>query len=195
MKDYTEGSEDQKTHRAKKMMLWFGIISLGMSFAGLTSAYIVSRTSDVWLKDLALPQAFYLSLVVIVLSSFTMHFAKTKVMKEERKISMLLLWTTFLLGTAFIWLQFKGFSEMINDFGINFTGPTSTTKGTFIFLIAAVHIAHVVVALISVLVVIYNHYKQRYKDGKTLGIELAATFWHFVDILWIYLFLFFYFVR
>ncbi len=43
MKDYTEGTEDQKIRRAKKMMLWFGMISLTMSFAGLTSAYIVSR--------------------------------------------------------------------------------------------------------------------------------------------------------
>lgn len=195
MKDYTQGTEDMKRRRAKKMMLWFGIISLGMSFAGLTSAYIVSRSGEGWFTELALPQAFYLSLAVIILSSITMHFAKVHVMKEEQRTGSLLLWTTFLFGVAFIWLQFRGFSEMMNDFGINFTGPTSSTKGTFIFLIAVVHIAHVVAALISILVVIYNHYKQRYRGGKTLGIELAATFWHFVDILWIYLFLFFYFVR
>lgn len=195
MKDYTEGSEEQKIRRAKKMMLWFGIISLGMSFAGLTSAYIVSRTGEGWLKDLPLPQAFYLSTIVIVLSSVTMYFAKVHVKKEERSTGMLLLWVTFLLGVAFIWLQFRGFSEMVNEFKVNFTGPTSDNKSGFIYIIAVVHIAHVVAALISVLVVIYNHYKQKYKDGKTLGIELAATFWHFVDILWIYLFLFFYFVR
>ncbi len=195
MKDYTQGTEEMKHRRAKKMMLWFGIISLGMSFAGFTSAYIISRSGEGWFTELALPQAFYLSLVVIVLSSITMHFAKIHVKKEEQRTGSILLWTTFLFGVAFIWLQFRGFSEMINDFGINFTGPTSNTKGTFIFLIAAVHIAHVAAALISILVVIYNHYKQRYRGGKTLGIELAATFWHFVDILWIYLFLFFYFVR
>ncbi len=195
MKDYTQGTEELKHRRAKKMMLWFGIISLGMSFAGFTSAYIISRSGEGWLTELALPQAFYVSLVVIVLSSITMHFAKIHVKKEEQKTGAILLWTTFLFGAAFIWLQFRGFSEMVNDFGINFTGPTSNTKGTFIFLIAAVHIAHVAAALIAILVVIYNHYKQRYRGGKTLGIELAATFWHFVDILWIYLFLFFYFVR
>jgi len=195
MKDYTEGSVELKTIRAKKMMLWFGIISLGMSFAGFTSAYIVSRSGEGWLTDLQLPQAFFLSLIVIVLSSVTMHFAKVLVAKEEQTTGALLLWATLLLGLGFIYLQFRGFYEMINDFGINPTGPTSNSKGTFIFLIAAVHIAHVIAALISVSVVIYNHYKQKYKGGKTLGIELAATFWHFVDILWIYLFLFFYFVR
>jgi len=195
MKDYTEGSDDVKSIRAKKMMLWFGIISLGMSFAGFTSAYIVSRSGEGWLKDLEMPQAFYISLIVIVLSSITMHFAKVLVSKEEQAKGALMLWATFLLGVAFVWLQFRGFNQMIYEFGINPTGPTSNTKGTFIFVIATVHIAHVVAALISILVVIYNHYKQKYRAGKTLGIELAATFWHFVDILWIYLFLFFYFVR
>jgi len=195
MKDYTEGTNELKTRRAKKMMLWFGIISLGMSFAGFTSAYIVSRSGEGWFTELPLPEAFYVSLIVIVLSSVTMHFAKVHVIKEEQKTGMLLLWTTFLFGVAFIWLQLRGFSEMINDFGVNFTGPTSDQKSGYIYIIAAVHIAHVVAALISLLVVIYNHYKQKYKGGKTLGIELAATFWHFVDILWIYLFLFFYFVR
>jgi cytochrome c oxidase subunit 3 len=124
-----------------------------------------------------------------------MHFAKVLVSKEEQAKGALMLWATFLLGVAFVWLQFRGFNQMIYEFGINPTGPTSNTKGTFIFVIATVHIAHVVAALISILVVIYNHYKQKYRAGKTLGIELAATFWHFVDILWIYLFLFFYFVR
>ncbi|TDI70375.1 MAG: heme-copper oxidase subunit III [Bacteroidetes bacterium] len=195
MKDYTRGTEEIKTHRAKKMMLWFGIVSLGMSFAGFTSSYIVSRTRRDWLKDLELPQAFYFSLAIIILSSITIHFAKVFVKNEENRKGMLLLLLTFLLGVLFIWFQFRGFSEMIYSSGINFTGPTSNAKGSFIYLIAVVHIAHVVAALISVLVVIYNHYKQKYGNGKTLGIELATTFWHFVDILWIYLFLFFYFVR
>ena len=176
MKDYTKGSDELKTRRAKKMMLWFGIISLGMSFAGFTSAYIVSRTGEGWLTDLELPEAFYLSLIVIVLSSVTMHFAKAHVMKREQKTGMLLLWTTFLLGAVFIWLQFRGFSEMTNDFGINFTGPTSNTKGTFIFLIAAVHILHVVAGLISLLVVIYNHYKQKYSGGENARNRTSCYF-------------------
>ncbi|MCH9660934.1 MAG: cytochrome c oxidase subunit 3 [Bacteroidetes bacterium] len=195
MKDYTEGNDEMKTNRAKKMMLWFAIVSMGMSFAGFTSSYIVSRTRRDWLEDMALPEAFYVSLVVIVMSSLTIHFAKKMIQQENQKAGMGLLIGTFLLGVLFIWLQFRGFGEIINEMGINLTGPTSNAKGTFIYLIAVVHIAHVVAGLIALLTVIYNHYKQKYKKGKTLGIELAATFWHFVDILWIYLFLFFLFVR
>ncbi|NNM22023.1 MAG: heme-copper oxidase subunit III [Flavobacteriaceae bacterium] len=195
MKDYTEGTQEQKHRRAKKMMLWFGIASMGMSFAGLTSAYVVSRTRRDWLTEFELPQAFYLSLVVIIVSSIAMHFAKKFVKQGVRNKGMLLLWATFLLGVSFVVLQFQGFTQIIDTMGINFTGPTSNAKGSFIYVIAGAHILHVVAALIVVLVVIYNHYKQKYDNGKTLGIELAATFWHFVDILWIYLFLFFYFVR
>jgi cytochrome c oxidase subunit 3 len=193
--DYTEGSEAMKRRRAKKMMLWFGIISLSMSFLGFTSAYIVSSKREDWLDGFEIPQSFYYSLAVIVLSSITMHLANRNVKKEKNSAGMLFLWVTLVLGILFIWLQLRGFDEIIGIFGYNPTGPTSNITYTYIFLIAAVHIAHIVIALFALMVVIYNHFKQKYRNGKTLGIELATTFWHFVDVLWIYLFFFFYFVR
>jgi len=101
---------------------------------------------------------------------------------------------TFLLGAVFVWLQFIGFSQIIAN-GYFFTGSESTITTSFIYLVVLMHLAHVFAGLIAILVVIYNHFKQKYNNGKTLGIELAATFWHFVDVLWIYLFLFLYFVR
>ncbi|HAT67582.1 MAG TPA: cytochrome oxidase subunit III [Flavobacteriaceae bacterium] len=190
--NYTEGSEELKTKRAKKMMLWFGIISLSMSFAGLTSAYVVSKERGDWLESLILPEAFYVSLVVIIMSSLTMHFAKKMIIKEEQRAGMFLLLVTLALGLTFIYLQIRGFSEIYLQSGYAFN---ENIAFSFIYIIVVVHIAHIIAAIISLFVVIYNHFKQKYKDGKTLGIELATTFWHFVDFLWIYLFLFFYFVR
>ena len=180
--------------RARKMMLWFGMISLGMSFAGLTSAYIVSKERPDWLTDFKIPQAFYISLVVILFSSITFHFAKKQILKEKNKNGMGLLLITFLLGAAFAVLQFLGFSQIIAN-GYFFTGSESTITTSFIYLVVLLHLTHIFAALISVLVVIYNHSKQKYTKGNTVGLEIAVTFWHFVDILWIYLFLFFYFVR
>ncbi len=180
--------------RAKKMMLWFGMISLTMSFLGITSGYIVSKERPDWLTDFQIPQAFYISLVVILLSSVTFYLAKKYVIAQQRKKGMVFLIFTFLLGIIFIILQFKGFSEIISS-GYFFTGSESTITTSFIYLVVLLHLTHMLAALISVLVVIYNHYKQRYTIGNTVGIEIAATFWHFVDVLWIYLFLFFYFVR
>jgi len=192
--DYTEGTHEEKIYRAKKNMLWFGIISLTMSFAGLTSAYVISKERKDWLTDFEIPQAFYLSLAVIILSSITFHFAKKLIQKQENRSGMWLLITTLILGIVFVYLQFRGFSEIIAN-GYFFTGSESSITTSFIYLVVLMHLAHISVALITVLVVIYNHYKLKYENGKTLGIELAVTFWHFVDILWIYLFLFLYFVR
>jgi heme/copper-type cytochrome/quinol oxidase subunit 3 len=192
--DNTNNTEDQKINRAKKNMLWFGMISLTMSFAGLTSAYVISRERKDWLTDFEIPQSFYLSLVVIILSSITFYLAKKRVVKEENSIGMWLLIATFVLGVVFVILQFRGFSEIIAN-GYFFTGSESSITTSFIYLVVLMHLSHIFVALLTLIVVIYNHYKLKYENGKTLGIELAATFWHFVDVLWIYLFLFLYFVR
>jgi cytochrome c oxidase subunit 3 len=192
--DLTEGTIEEKNIRAKKMMLWFGIISLIMSFAAWTSAFIVSRTRPDWLKDFELPNAFIVSTVVILLSSVTFILAKRALMNSNRKATSIWLLTTLILGVLFIYNQFLGFDQIL-ELGYNFTGPTSNVTMSFIFLIAFVHILHVVAGLICLLVVIYNHFKQKYNATKTLGFELAATFWHFVDILWVYLFLFLYFFR
>lgn len=186
--------EEKRIARARKNILWFAIISLTMSFAGLTSAYVVSKERPDWISDFQIPPAFYISLGLILISSLTIHLAKVAVKKEIHFRGMILLIVTFLLGVAFVFFQFKGFAEIIAE-GYNFTGPTSTITTSFIYLVVILHVAHVVGGLISLLVVIYNHYKQKYNNGKTLGIELAATFWHFIDAVWIYLFLFLYFVK
>lgn len=188
MQDY------ESVNRAKKMMLWFAIISLSMAFAGLTSAYVVSAERPDWIVDYTIPTAFYISLAVIVLSSITIHFAKVNIQKENNKKGMYLLVTTFVLGIAFIILQLLGFNEFINS-GYYFTGSESNITTSYIYLIVLLHVVHIVGGLLALLVVIYNHFKLKYTNGRTLGIEQAATFWHFVDGLWIYLFLFFYFVR
>ncbi len=191
--DLTEGTLEEKNNRAKKMMLWFGIVSLIMTFAGLTSAFVVSSTREDWLADFQLPNAFAISVIVIIISSFTFSMAKRALKSNKRKATTAWLWITLVLGLVFIYNQFSGFNQII-DLGYNFTGPTSNITMTFIFTIAFVHILHVAVGLICLLVVIYNHFKQKYNVKKMLGLELAATYWHFVDILWIYLFLFLYFI-
>ena len=192
--DLTEGTIEDKNNRAKKMMLWFGIASLIMSFMGWTSAFIVSSSREDWLKDFQLPNAFIISTVVIIVSSVTMHFAKRALKNNNRTAVTTLLLVTLTLGIIFIYNQFVGFQQII-DLGYNFTGPTSNITMSYIYLIAMVHILHVVAGLVCLLVVIYNHFKQKYNPANMLGFELAATFWHFVDVLWVYLFLFLYFIR
>ncbi|MCB4799284.1 cytochrome c oxidase subunit 3 [Neotamlana laminarinivorans] len=191
--DLTQGTPQEKNIRAKKMMLWFGIISLIMSFAGWTSAFVVSSSRPDWLKDFQLPNAFIISTVVIIISSVTFFMAKNALKKNNKSLTTIWLVITLVLGVVFIFNQFQGFQEIIN-LGYNFTGPTSNVTMSYIYLIAVVHILHVVVGLICLLVVIFNHLRNKYSVSNRLGFDLAATFWHFIDILWVYLFLFLYFV-
>ena len=190
--DLTQGTPQQKNNRAKKMMLWFGIVSLIMTFGGLTSAFIVSSTREDWLKDFVLPEAFTYSTILILLSSIVLYVAKKAIIKEQRTLSTSLLLGVFILGVAFIYSQTLGFNQII-DSGYNFTGPTSNITMSYIYIIAVLHIVHLLAALLAITVVVVKHLKQPYTLNNKLGFDLASIFWHFVDILWHYLFFFLYF--
>lgn len=180
--------------RARKMMLWFGIISMVMVFAGLTSSYVVSKTRPDWLSDYQLPPVFLYSTIAIVISSFTFHFAKKQILKEKRGAANALMIVTLILGGLFVGMQFMGFDQIIKD-GYRFTGGASNVRVSFIYIIIVSHLAHLFAGLIALLVVIYNHFKNKYTKGNMLGFNLGLTFWHFLDILWLYLFLFLYFFK
>jgi cytochrome c oxidase subunit 3 len=190
--EMTLNEYNDRKARSYKMLLWFAMISMFMLFAGLTSAYVVSTSRPDWLNDFKLPNAFMISTVVIIASSVTFHLAKNAMQKGNRQATTGLLMATLALGIAFVVCQFYGFSEVIKA-GYYFTGPESTVTTSFLYIVSVVHLAHLAGGLIVLLVVIYNHFKQKYNSGQTLGIELGAMFWHFLDILWVYLFLFFYF--
>ena len=133
--DLTQGSNKTKNTRAKKMMLWFGIGSLIMSFGGLTSAFVASKTRVDWMAEHELPSAFTASLIVIILSSLFVYLSKLSLRKNDKKKSTILFILAVVCATVFVSLQFYGFSQLI-DLGYYFTGPTSNVTSSFIFLIA-----------------------------------------------------------
>ncbi len=183
---------NERNAKSKKMLLWFGMVSMFMMFAGLTSAYVVSTSRPDWLNDFKLPNAFMISTAFIVASSITFHLSKLAIKKGDRQGTTLWLLVTLALGIAFVVAQFYGFGQVVES-GYFFTGPESTVTTSFLYIVATVHLAHLFAGIIVLLVVIYNHFKQKYDKSQTLGLELGAMFWHFLDILWVYLFLFFYF--
>lgn len=185
---------NERNARSKKMLLWFAMISMFMMFAGLTSAYVVSSSRPDWVNNFVLPQAFIISTLIIIVSSVTFHMAKVTMKKGNREATTMWLLATLALGVGFVFAQFYGFQKIIES-GFFFTGPESTVTTSFVYIVTVVHMAHLFAGLIVLLVVIYNHFKQKYSASQTLGIELGAMFWHFLDILWVYLFLFFYFYK
>lgn len=180
--------------KAYKMLLIFGFISIFMIFAGLTSAYIVSSSRPDWLKEFKLPSAFLVSTISMLLSSVTFIIAKKAIEKDDRNKTTIFLAATLMLGIVFVIFQFRGFGQVVQE-GYYFTGTDSNVTTSFLYIVVLMHLAHLTGGFISLLIVIYNHYKQKYNSAQTLGIELSAMYWHFMDILWICLFLFFYFYK
>jgi len=187
-----ENIKQQKLAKAKKMMLLFGLLSITMTFAGLTSAYIVSKGRPDWTMDFNLPSEFFYSTFIIVLSSLTLLISKRK-LTSGKSINSVFNWTlsTFILGLIFIVFQFIGFNNII-DQGYYFAGAQSAIKTSFIYVLSFLHIVHLVAGLIVLSVIMVNIKKGKYVKNN-LGFNLGSNFWHYLDFLWLYLFSFFYF--
>ena len=192
---------DVKVTKAKKMMLWFGMISITMTFAGLTSAFIVSSSRPDWLDSFVLPNWFTISTISIVFSSIFFQLAKSRLDKYvrvslpeniniyiERNNVNILLVLTILTAIIFVVSQFLGFNEIISQ-GYYFTGPESSVTTSYVYILVFLHLAHLFAGMIVLTVVISKFNKQKYEKNK-LGFELALIFWHFLGALWIYLFFF-----
>lgn len=183
-----------RTERSYKLLLLFAMVSMTMMFAGLTSAFVVSKSRLDWLKNFELPTAFFYSTAVIIACSVTFHLAKKAIQKDDRSATTSFLLITLALGILFVVLQFRGFGQIVEQ-GYYFTGTESNITTTFLYVVTVAHLAHLAGGLISLLIIIYNHFKQKYNSTQTLGIELGTMYWHFLDLLWVYLFLFLYFFK
>ncbi|MBK0370258.1 cytochrome c oxidase subunit 3 [Flavobacterium agrisoli] len=194
--DIVMNKEENKARSDKsyKLILLFAMVSMTMMFAGLTSAFVVSKSRADWLKNFELPSAFYASTLVIMLCSVTFYLAKKAIKKDKHQVTTLYLVATLVLGILFIVLQFAGFGQIVEQ-GFYFTGAGSSITTTFLYVVTVTHLLHLAGGIISLLVIIYNHFKQKYNSTQTLGIELGAMYWHFLDFLWVYLFLFLYFFK
>jgi cytochrome c oxidase subunit III len=184
-----EKTAKETNARAKKMMLWFGMISMTMTFAGLTSAYVVSSSRADWLTSFELPTVFSYSTLVIFLSSITFFLGKKALNEGKTGLQKTFLWTTLALTLLFVYLQFTGFSQVIAQ-GYYFTGAASSITTSFLYVLVLLHLAHIFGGLIVLLVVLFQSYKNAYTADDKLGYELAELFWHFLDFLWIYLYVF-----
>lgn len=169
-----------------KFTLWVAMGSLIMMFAGLTSAFIVKSNQANW-KPVTLPNVFWFSTAAIILSSATMYLAVRAIRAQNLIGYRLLLLTTMLLGVAFLRFQWQGF-EFLWSQQVTFRGSGA---GQFLYVIFGLHGLHVIGGLVALLVVLFKNFFQRSKIDSSVPAEIAATYWHFVDLLWIYLLVFF----
>jgi len=192
--DYTQGTEKYKRDRAKKMMLWFGIISLTMTFAALISSYIVSKERRDWLESYDFPNAFIYSTLILVGSSVVLHIARSLIIKNDKGAGFVWLSVAFVMGIIFVVLQVNGFQEL-TDQGYYLTGKSSNITTTFLFVIIGLHVLHVIAGFIVLITLITQTLRGRYHSEEHVGLDIGIGFWHFLDVIWVLLFLFLYFVR
>jgi cytochrome c oxidase subunit III len=181
------GSEQHKRIHPHKFTLWVAIGSIIMMFAGLTSAYIVKSSQASW-QEIKTPQVFWFSTAAILLSSLTIQMALRSFKQREMNRYRLLMAVTVFLGAAFVVLQCVGFSELWNS-GIQFKGVAGA--GQFLYVIFGLHGLHVLGGAIALVVMLIKAFFGRTKNYGSTGVEIAAMYWHFVDVLWIYLLVFF----
>jgi len=178
--------EQRKKIHPHKFTMWVAIGSIVMMFAGLTSAFIVKSNQADW-KSVAMPGIFWASTGAILLSSLTIHLALRSFRQREMQRYRFLLVSTLLLGILFVIFQWLGFSELWSQ-EIRLKGAGA---GQFLYVIFGLHALHVVGGVITLLVIAIKAVTGRKKSYSQVPVEVAATYWHFVDLLWIYLMVFF----
>lgn len=174
--------------KAKKFTLWLFIIASFMIFASLSSGFIVYTASgiDKGLK-IILPQAFVLSTVLIVLSSGTMHFAFRAAKRADYSKQKVYLLITILLGLGFFFSQFYAWNALITQ-GVYFVNYNASQS--FIYVFTGFHLAHIFGGVIVLLNAMLRKVDVNSQGRNVFRMELAALFWHFLDILWIYIYVF-----
>jgi cytochrome c oxidase subunit 3 len=173
----------------KKFGLWIFMVSVVMVFGAFTSAYIVRQAEGNWL-DFDLPPMFWLTTIIILISSGTMQWAYISAKRDKIEMTKIAMAITTILGVAFLIGQFMGWSQLVSQ-GIHLVGrDSSAVSGSFLFIISGVHGAHVISGVIFLAVVLAAVFKFKVHSKSLAQIEMCATYWHFLDGLWLYLFVF-----
>lgn len=186
-----ENTGRNKIH-PQKFAVWVACGSILMMFASLTSAYVVRQAAGNWL-EFTLPNIFKVSTAVILLSSLTLHGAYRAFKKGQERPYKLLLVATFILAVLFFVFQYEGWVALAGS-GVPFALNPS---GDFVYVISWLHAIHVVGGLAVLAVALIHAFSLDFKvtPKRTLRLEMSLTYWHFVDLLWVYLFFFLTFYR
>lgn len=186
MQSNTLSSESTYVIHPKKFVLWLLIVASIMLFAGFTSAYIVRRGEGNW-EVFNLPSLFQLNTLFIVLSSVALQLAYSAVNKGNVSRMRALLLTTLLLGVAFCFGQWFAWKQLVAD---NVFFAFSNPSNSFVYVISGVHLFHVAGGLIFLLALWIQSLQGKINQDRTVYLNMGVTYWHFIGILWIYLYVF-----
>jgi cytochrome c oxidase subunit 3 len=188
MARYTENKEDLSQNKARKFALWLGIIGMFMMFAALSSGFIVYTAGGPGrgIKTI-LPDLFLYSTAVLLLSSATMHLAYSAAKKLAFGRQKLWLLVTIALGILFFYLQFRAWG-VLSDRGVVFINNNASQS--FIYIFTGMHLLHIAAGILVLTRALAGRIRNIAQNRNVFRMELAAIFWHFLDALWIYIYVF-----
>ena len=179
--------EDKQNLGAKKFNMWIFIFTSFLLFMGFMSGFIVYVGGRGHALQVLLPNAFIYSTIVIALSSISLFLAKKAAKGLQLATQRLYLWLTIFLGIAFLAIQISAWFTLINMqvFFINANAARS-----FIYVFSGIHFLHDIAGLLVLLNTVLATYRNIPQVKNIFKVEMASIFWHFLDIMWICLYVF-----
>ena len=168
-------------------LMMFAVSSL-MIFAALTSAFLVRRAEGNWL-EFEIPSLFVYSTLIILISSVTLHFAYTKLKVGNMALTKVFTAITLVLGFLFLLTQFYAWGELV-DMKVFFGGSTANVSGSFMYVLTGVHAAHIISAIIYLLIIFGKVIKSKVTSTNAIVFKTCSVFWHFLGVVWIWLYVF-----
>lgn len=180
--------EPRSRDERAKLAMWVALASIVMLFVALTSAYIVLSSSENW-RPVAMPGMLWLSTLLIIMSSFTFHTARNHLKQGEGDKYQRWILVTALLGLAFIGAQLLAWRQLAAQGMYLESNPHSA----FFFVLTGAHAVHLLGGVLGLAYLLLRTWKRAGKREALVRRQTAAKavglYWHFMDGLWIYLFL------
>ena len=188
MMSQIQQQEDKLNLAPKKFNMWIFIFTSFMFFAALTSGFIVYSGGKGHGVNMVLPSAFMYSTAAIILSSITMYMASNAAKGLQFAKQRLYLWLTILLGVLFFIIQIYAWYVLVNQMGIYFSNPNASQS--FIYVFTGMHLLHILAGLLLLGNTLWGSYRNIPQVKNLFRMQMSSIFWHFVDIIWIYLYVF-----
>ncbi len=191
---------NQSAHR---FTMWLFIVTTSMIFAGFTSAFLVRKGAGGAWGAFDIPSIFKVSTLLILLSSVFLQVAHIANKKQHKLMTTIALFFTTVLGILFCFFQIQGWKQLTST-GI-YLSFNPNPAGPYFYVITLIHALHVVFGIIFLLsAFLYSLYLLKQTDSTQVlsniestenGIlkirtDLLTMFWHFMGILWVYLYFF-----
>ncbi|EAZ80578.1 cytochrome c oxidase subunit 3 [Algoriphagus machipongonensis] len=182
---YVDLVEQPISMHPKKFALWLFMVSVVMIFAAMTSAYIVRQSEGNWL-EYDLPQIFWLTSGIVVLSSLFLQYGYSSAKKDNIAGLKIGLTGAVILGIAFLIGQWYSWVALVDE-EVFFVGNPA---GSFLYVFTGLHALHLISGVIFLIIVLISSFKYKIHSKAMVRMEMATTYWHFLGGLWLYLFMF-----